>query len=215
MVETMTMVLVGVGTWRQEQAKETAVLARPTRHAGVALLPDGEVVETLVLVVMEEELVVVVGLCRLARASVLTQVVTVTASAVWVYVVVGAVTTSTVTIASVVVGAVTVSVPVVAVTMSVMKLVLMEVAETVAVLIPKKLEQNGVASAEADKTVTTASTKRHLGARAPERVLSSSSDCTPGRAAATEMLRRAEATTERILLDSVVQKQIEVPLADV
>lgn len=126
-VETTTIVLIGVGTWRQEQAKETAVLARPAKHAGVGLLPNGDVV------LMEEELVVVAGLFRFAIASVLTQVVTVTASAVSVYVVVSAVTASSVMVARVVVGAVMVSVPVVAVTISVMKLVLVEVVKTVEV----------------------------------------------------------------------------------
>lgn len=88
------------------------------------------------------------------------------------------------------------------------------VVETVAVWMLKKLEQKGEALAEADKAETRASTTRHLRPWTPGTVLSRSSGCAPGRAAARGMLRRAEATlTERIFAwwrrDGVVaQEQI-------
>lgn len=166
---------------------------------------------TLLLNLMEE-LAVVMAMSRLASletpASVLKQVVKITASAVSVYVVVGAVTASAVTAARVVVGAVMVSVPVVAVTILMTKLVLTDVVEAVVVRIPRTLEQDGVASAEAAKALTMTSNAIHLCASTSGKVPSSSSDCTPGRAAAKGKLRRAEATTERVLLDTKAIKSM-------
>lgn len=102
----MVLVLVGVGTCRQLQASETAVEARFFKQSGVGML---DLVEVARLVV--DDLLVV--FTPRFSAAVLMQVVTVTASAVAVYVTVGAVTVSKVTVGTVEVSAVTVLVPVV------------------------------------------------------------------------------------------------------
>jgi hypothetical protein len=78
----IVLVLVGVGTFKQEHANETAVVARFLRQSGVGM-PDFVVEVDVVL------------MPRFSAASA-THVVTVTASAVAVYVDMGAVTVSSV-----------------------------------------------------------------------------------------------------------------------
>lgn len=99
------LVLVGVGTLRHEQAKETAVGNKFFRHAGVGIPGTGLLIE--------------VDIWRFSRALELRQVVIVVASAVSVTVLRGAVMGSRVTVGRVDVAAVAVSVPVVLIVISV------------------------------------------------------------------------------------------------